>query len=86
MQPDRTSAAMAAMIGNRNARATRTLATPHRETAKFLHRVWLINRFFARDAKQDGLSPQAGRGKEATDQALTPAPIGQDTPVPPNPQ
>jgi hypothetical protein len=33
MQPDKASAVMAAMIGNRNARATRTGAIPHSETA-----------------------------------------------------
>src|ERR1700693_5901397 len=43
MQPDRASAVIAAMIGNRNARATRTGAIPSSETAKVLHRLWLIN-------------------------------------------
>jgi hypothetical protein len=33
MQPDKASAVKAAMIGNRNARATRTLAIPDSETA-----------------------------------------------------
>jgi len=41
MQPDKANAAMAAMIGNRNTRATRTLAIPHSETAKVLHQLWL---------------------------------------------
>src|ERR1700682_4647839 len=45
MQPDRASAVMMAMIGNRNARATRTGAIPHSETALVLHRLWLTNRF-----------------------------------------
>src|SRR5580692_7365717 len=46
MQPDRASAVTAAMIGNRNARATRTGAFPHSETAPVLHRLWLTNRFY----------------------------------------
>jgi hypothetical protein len=54
MQPDKASAVMAAMIGNRNPRATRTLAIPHSETAKVLHLTWLINRFFARGARDAG--------------------------------
>src|ERR1039458_4250603 len=75
MQPDKASAVMAAMIGSRNARATRTGAIPHSETAPVLHRLWLTNRF-------------AGGGTEhrrpvfrfmRSDQALTPAPIGHDT-------
>jgi hypothetical protein len=45
MQPDKASAVMAAMIEYRNARATRTGAIPHNETAPVLHRLWLINRF-----------------------------------------
>src|SRR5258708_30932393 len=44
MQPDNASAVMMAMIGNRNARATRTGAIPHNETAPVLHRLWLTNR------------------------------------------
>src|SRR5665213_997088 len=47
MQPDRASAVMAAIIDNRNARATRTLAIPHSETALVLHQLWLTNRFSA---------------------------------------
>src|ERR1700737_4560589 len=83
MQPDKASAEMAAMIGNRNARATRTGAIPHSETAPVLHRLWLTNRFFAaararenslaRSLRAEGLAdPQALR----FDQALTPTPIG----------
>src|ERR1700682_1146125 len=45
MQPGKASAVMMAMIGNRNARATRTGAIPHSETALVLHRLWLTNRF-----------------------------------------
>jgi hypothetical protein len=44
MQPDKASAVMAAMIEYRNARATRTGAIPHNETAPVLHRLWLTNR------------------------------------------
>src|SRR5260370_42000647 len=62
MQPDRASAVMIAVIGNRNARATRTGAIPQSETAPVLHRLWLTNRFF-------GLTTQAGevrkRGKRS---------------------
>jgi len=76
---------MAAMIGNRNARATGTLAIPRSETAAFLHRLWLINRFRGGEAEQDNVSHK-GSGEEESDQALTPAPIGHDTPVPPSPQ
>src|SRR5882757_9324800 len=45
MQPDKASAVTMAKIGNRNARATRTGAIPHSETAPVLHRLWLTNRF-----------------------------------------
>src|SRR5260370_23406436 len=45
MQPDSASAVMMAMIGNRNARATRTGAIPHSETVPVLHRLWLTNGF-----------------------------------------
>jgi hypothetical protein len=44
MQPDKASAVMTAIIEYRNARATRTGAIPHNETAPVLHRLWLINR------------------------------------------
>jgi hypothetical protein len=44
MQPDKASAVMTAMIEYRNARATRTGAIPHNETAPVLHRLWLTNR------------------------------------------
>src|ERR1035438_10500258 len=99
MQPDKASAVMAAIIGNRNARATRTLTIPHSETAPVLHRLWLTNRFCAvvgmrRNSlathvpgKGHGrpmaapFSASRGGGEEGNDQALTPAPIGQDTPV-----
>src|SRR5262249_41221461 len=43
MQPDSASAVMAAMIGRRNARATRTGAIPQSETALVLHLLWLTN-------------------------------------------
>src|ERR1700716_3344549 len=45
MQPDKASAAVTAMIGSRNARATRTGTIPQSETALVLHRLWLTNRF-----------------------------------------
>jgi hypothetical protein len=48
MQPDKASAVMMAIIGNRNTRATRTGAIPHRETAVVLDRLWLKNRFASR--------------------------------------
>src|ERR1700722_1479507 len=44
MQPDRASAVTMAVIGNRNARETRTGAIPHSETDLVLHRLWLTNR------------------------------------------
>src|ERR1700721_2765145 len=50
MQPDRASAVMAGMIGSRNARATRTVAIPSRETS-VLHRLWLTNGFCWRYAR-----------------------------------
>src|SRR5262249_5501168 len=43
MQPDSASAVMAAMIGRRNARATRTGAIPPSEIALVLHPLWLTN-------------------------------------------
>src|SRR5215475_14819214 len=43
MQPDSASAVMAAMIGRRNARATRTGVIPQSETALVLHPLWLTN-------------------------------------------
>src|SRR5882724_1756158 len=58
MQPDRVSADIAAMIGSRNARATRTGAIPSHETTLDLHPLWLTNRFC--------LWPRAGRQQEAT--------------------
>jgi hypothetical protein len=42
MQPDKASAAAAAMIGKENARAKRTGAIPQNEIAPVLHRLWLI--------------------------------------------
>src|SRR5882672_442958 len=91
MQPDRASAVRIAVIGNRNARATRTGAIPQSETALVLHRLWLTNGFFECWHGREGrgsLSPRSrGEGKKkAGDQAVTPAPIGHDTPVPPKPQ
>src|SRR5258707_9550212 len=79
MQPDRASAVMIAVIGNRNARATRTGAIPQSETAPVLHRLWLTNRFFRPHHA-------SGRGEEGRSQAAISAPIGHDTPVPRNPQ
>src|SRR3984957_11912219 len=52
MQPDRASAVVTAKISSPNARATPTGATPHSETAKFLHRLWLTNRFSRGDAAE----------------------------------
>jgi len=92
MQPDKTSAAKAVMIGNRNARATRTGAIPYRETAKVLHRLWLTNGFYAaRDRERMGKHHEENRkpvfhAMRSDHAALTPAPIGHDTPVPPSPQ
>src|SRR5258706_16043346 len=45
MHPDKASAAMIAVIENRNARATRTGAIPESETVLVLHRLWLTKRF-----------------------------------------
>ena len=89
MQPDSASAVMAAMIGNRNARATRTGAIPSSETASVLHRLWLINGFYAGDVRNrcaDGRLLPAFHPMQSGQAALTPAPIGHDTPVPPSPQ
>src|ERR1700720_5030207 len=84
MQPDRASAVMAVMIGSRNARATRTVAIPSSETS-VLHRLWLTNGFCWRYARPM-FNGRCGRPQPAfhlmrSDQAaLTPAPIGHDTP------
>src|SRR6202165_1378402 len=67
MQPDRASAVMMAMIGNRNTRATRTGAIPHSETALVLHRLWLTNGFCAVAGEGENsrapLLPGEGRGE-----------------------
>src|SRR5438270_5367624 len=109
MQPASASAVIATMTEYRNARATRTGAIPHNETAPVLHRLWLINRVcpcprggaallqqctMSRTGVRYGPGSAAHRFAKSgalrcvrgTDQALTPAPIGQDTPVPPRPQ
>jgi hypothetical protein len=95
MQPDRTSAVMAAMIGNRNARATRTGAIPSSETASVLHPLWLTNGFFAGRCPKRICKGRCERPATAfhtvhmmqsNQAAVTPAPIGHDTPVPPSPQ
>src|SRR5882757_8367225 len=86
IHPDRASAVMVAVIDNRNARATRTGAIPQSETALVLHRLWLTKGFYGPfgDARPI-LSPRGGESLRIH-QALTPIPIGHDTPVPPNPQ
>jgi len=77
---------MVAVIDNRNARATRTGAIPESETALVLHRLWLTKGFYGRfGGARPILTPRGGE-RLRTDQALTPTPIGHDTPVPPNPQ
>src|SRR3954471_9952324 len=58
MQPDKASAVMAAMIEYRNARATRTGAIPHNETAPVLHRLWLTIRVAPQDASQHCRHPE----------------------------
>src|ERR1017187_7795088 len=90
MQPDKASAVMAAMIDNRNARATRTGAIPKKRDSSSLAPV-MVNKPFLRATGVQLRDPPrpalARRGdEEETDQALTPAPIGHDTPVPPSPQ
>jgi hypothetical protein len=45
MHPDKASAAMIAVIENRNARATCTGTIPESETTPDLHRLWLTQRF-----------------------------------------
>ena len=77
---------MIAVIDNRNARATRTGAIPQSETALVLHRLWLTKRFLRRGCRARGERPLACGERCSSDQALTPAPIGHDTPVPPSPQ
>src|SRR4051794_17161797 len=101
MQPARASAVRAAIMENRNARTTRTGVIPHNETAPVLHRLWLINGFDRRHGRacpghprlllplcsKDVDAPhKAGHDEVWVLHALTPAPIGQDTPVPPRPQ
>src|SRR5947209_8294055 len=97
MQPASASAVIATMTEYRNARATRTGAIPHNETAPVLHRLWLINGFARARARLTAFFtllrraplPEERRGSRcvrARAQALTPEPIGQDTPVPPSPQ
>src|SRR3954470_13466716 len=62
MQPDSASAVMIAVIGNRNARATRTGAIPQSETGLVLHRLWLTNRFWGMIAgAEDSLAPACGQ-------------------------
>jgi hypothetical protein len=65
MQPDKASEVVMAMIGNRNARATRTGASPHSETAKVLHRLWLTNRFCVLARAADKLSLSKLRDEDA---------------------
>ena len=48
---------MIAVIGNRNARTTRTEAIPYSETALVLHRLWLTNGFCEALREGDALSP-----------------------------
>src|ERR1700732_712313 len=79
MQPDRASAVMAAMIGSRNARVTRTGAIPSHETTLDLHPLWLTNRFLL-------VAERPAASRTRGNQAVTPAPIGPGTPVPPSPQ
>src|ERR1700710_1276282 len=89
MHPDRASAVMVAVIDNRNARATRTGAIPESETAPVLHRLWLTKGFYGRSgarSRNTRLLRPLLRGEVNQDQAVTSAPIGHDTPVPPNPQ
>jgi hypothetical protein len=81
--PDKASAAMIAVIENRNARATRTGAIPQIETVLVLHHLWLTKRFLSA-VRARGEKPS--RPKKAGNQAVTPTPIGHDTPVPPSPQ
>src|SRR5215475_9647211 len=85
MQPDSASAVTAAMIGRRNARATRTGAIPQSETAPVLHRLWLT---IGVEGSGRRPSPCESRARDAClhHAALTPTPIGHDTPVPPRPQ
>jgi hypothetical protein len=97
-QPDKASAVMAVMIGNRNARATRTGAIPSSETASVLHWLWLTKGFLPKTGKADerrgcadgkplsAFHLKQGDLKQGDQAALTPAPIGHDTPVPPSPQ
>src|SRR3954453_4068320 len=61
MQPDKASAVMIAVVGNRNARATRTGAIPRSETALVLHWLWLIKGFY-RARGSTGLNLSARRG------------------------
>src|SRR6202035_5340737 len=76
MQPDKASAVMAAIIGNRNARATRTLAIPHSETAPVLHRLWLTNRFLPINV--NGRCGRPKRPHSAPGQATATARSGAD--------
>src|SRR5436305_15340963 len=82
MHPANASAVIAAIMENRNARTTRTGVIPHNETSPVLHRLWLINRILRHGRARPGMT----NATELSHHALTPAPIGQDTPVPPSPQ
>ena len=83
MQPDSASAVMIAVTGSRNARTSRTEAIPESETVPVLHRLWLTKGLPGADGK---FALPVLHGESFDDQALTPTPIGHDTPVPPKPQ
>src|SRR5271169_3483926 len=63
MQPDKASAVTAAMIGSRNARATRTGAIPSHETAQVLHWLWLTKGFRGCGGRPLVDRPQLVRGR-----------------------
>src|SRR3954453_2835151 len=86
MQPDSASAVMITVIGIRNARTTRTGAIPQSETTPVLHRVWLIKGILHARARDRTPSPRSRGTRVRNHQAVTPTPIGHDTPVPPKPQ
>jgi hypothetical protein len=80
---------MIAVIDIRSARTTRTGAHPSKRDSSSLAPAMVNKGYFAiQGIANEAPSPRAcgARNKKAADQALTPTPIGHDTPVPPNPQ
>src|SRR5579872_4465099 len=83
MQPASVNTAIAAVIGDRKARASRTKAIllASCEMALVLPPLWLTNRWLAADDAEG-----VRLAYPSCDQAGTPVGSGHATPVPPSPQ